>query len=996
VAVATVDIQINSQGAVRSLNQVDVASRNTQSALQKLDGVVGSLAASFAAGFAINRVINDVKELDTNIRRLGTVGVNVAKINPALSALSDRLGGVANKAELAAASYQAASAGFSDTAGNIRILEAATKAATGGLADNQGVTEVLVKTLNAYGMSGTQAYQVTDSISKAVELGNQEWSDYVSQLGRVASMAALSGVSLDEMNAFIASATKNGATAEVAFTGLSAVLTQLLQPTKESQTAAAKLGIQWNLMGLQTKGLGGLMKELAVAIDKDKEAAARMVGPTEAMRGAFAAASKDGKDFRDILGQIGNASGKTDADFQTMKGSLDNTFKALDTSFKNLSEALGKAFGPTLVITIQDITKGVNGFADAMDAVPQPVMNATGELIKLIAQMILVQKAIQGVIGLHVAFVAATTAITGSVAASGTAATGSATAFALYTTNVRTLQAASIATAGSVSGLSAALLGLAGIGIVTVGINYVITQTGAVLASADAAQKSLAARSQQSLAGQLKGKTVEERQKMLKITQKNLANDRKLASTLALQVRAQDARAESAAEMAAPADRAKLIEVQARVKTNQARIKAITSIPLEKPKKPELPPTPALLGETGGGKTGSGAANKAANDAARLAEQTKTQLDAAYKLNALAAADLDIQMSMTKEETLQGQFDKAALERKFKYADLQKNFKSEQERQLIASAQESEILIANNKYAKDKKDLLEQQTKELYSQLDISGVLDKTLQKRLSGAFMGKSATTGFRTDINLDPSKKAGKIQEYVDKAKTDLADVQGMVVSLATTVESSIGSAMSNAISGVIQGTTTVLEAFSSMFKSIGDAFIQMATQMIAKALIMKVLGILGSAAGGNFSANNYSGAFGAGSSTAFNPSTFGGGMSFFADGGYVNGPTNAIIGEGGQSEYVIPASKMSQAMSNYSAGKRGASILGDSTSMGDGSMGSSTGAFTLETVVINNIEYATVDQVRAMSSAAAKQGAEGGFSRSMSSLRNSRSQRSRLGMR
>ena len=628
MAVATVDIQINSQGAVRSLNQVDVASKRTQSALQKLDGVVGSLAASFAAGFAINRIISDVKELDTNIRRLGTVGVNVAKINPALSALSDRLGGVANKAELAAASYQAASAGFSDTAGNIRILEAATKAATGGLADNQGVTEVLVKTLNAYGMSGTEAYKVTDSISKAVELGNQEWSDYVSQLGRVASMAALSGVSLDEMNAFIASATKNGATAEVAFTGLSAVLTQLLQPTKESQTAAAKLGIQWNLMGLQTKGLGGLMKELAVAIDRDKEAAARMVGPTEAMRGAFAAASKDGKDFSDILGQIGNASGKTDADFQTMKGSLDNTFKALDTSFKNLSEALGKAFGPTLVITIQDITKGVNGFGYAMDAVPQPVMNATGELIKLIAQMILVQKAIQGVIGLHVAFVAATTAITGSVAASGTAATGSATAFALYTTNARTLQAASIATAGSVTGLTTALLGLAGIGIVTVGINYVITQTGAVLGSASAAEKSLAARSQQSLAGQLKGKTVEERQKMLKTTQKNLANDRKLASTLALQIRAQDARAESAAEMAAPADRAKLIEVQARVKTNQARIKAITSIPLEKPKKPELPPTPTGVGATGAG-TEKGSKKKKAKDFTEQIANSGTMLDLA-------------------------------------------------------------------------------------------------------------------------------------------------------------------------------------------------------------------------------------------------------------------------------------------------------------------------------------------------------------------------------
>jgi TP901 family phage tail tape measure protein len=483
VAVSVLDIQVNSQGAVRSLNQVGAASNAAESAFRKLDGVFGSLAASFAAGFAINKIISDVKELDTNIRRLGTVGVDVQKINPALAALSDRLGGVANKADLAASSYQAASAGFADTAGNIKILEAATKAATGGLADNQAVTEVLVKTLNAYGMSGTQAYEVTDSISKAVELGNQEWSDYTSQLGRVVSMAALAGVSLDEMNAFIAAATKNGATAEVAFTGLSSVLTQLLQPTKESKDAAAKLNVQWNLMGLQTKGLGGLMKELAVAIDKDKEAAARMVGPTEAMRGAFAAASKDGKDFEGILKQLGDASGKTDADFQTMKGSLENTFKALDTSFKNLSEALGKAFGPTLVITIQDITKGVNGFATAMSAVPQPVMEAVGTMIKVTAQIILLQKALEGIIALRAAFMAAMGSMATTTATAGAAATASSSAFALYTANTKTLAAAATATTPKVAGLLGTIKSLAAIGAIVITVDLIVKGIGDVIAA---------------------------------------------------------------------------------------------------------------------------------------------------------------------------------------------------------------------------------------------------------------------------------------------------------------------------------------------------------------------------------------------------------------------------------------------------------------------------------------------------------------------------------
>lgn len=49
-------------------------------------------------------------------------------------------------------------------------------------------------------------------------------------------------------------------------------------------------------------------------------------------------------------------------------------------------------------------------------------------------------------------------------------------------------------------------------------------------------------------------------------------------------------------------------------------------------------------------------------------------------------------------------------------------------------------------------------------------------------------------------------------------------------------------------------------------------------------------------------------------------------YASGGYVTGPQLAVIGEGGESEYVIPASKMGAAMSNYAAGARGNAVLGN----------------------------------------------------------------------
>ena len=106
------------------------------------------------------------------------------------------------------------------------------------------------------------------------------------------------------------------------------------------------------------------------------------------------------------------------------------------------------------------------------------------------------------------------------------------------------------------------------------------------------------------------------------------------------------------------------------------------------------------------------------------------------------------------------------------------------------------------------------------------------------------------------------GKIEQYIQQLEGELMDFEGMVVSLAQTIESEFATAMSSAISGIIDGTQTAEEAFANMFKNIGKAFIDMATEMIAKALIMKALGILLPGAGGNGHAGPtgaFSGGFG-----------------------------------------------------------------------------------------------------------------------------------------
>jgi hypothetical protein len=265
-------------------------------------------------------------------------------------------------------------------------------------------------------------------------------------------------------------------------------------------------------------------------------------------------------------------------------------------------------------------------------------------------------------------------------------------------------------------------------------------------------------------------------------------------------------------------------------------------------------------------------------------------------------------------------------------------------------------------------------------------------------------------------------------------------MIVSLAGTVEGEIGSAMSNAITGLIDGTTTAQEAFSNMFKQIGAAFIDMATQMIAKALIMKALGILTGGMGGGGAA---AGAFNIGAAA----------IPGFADGGRPQPNKVSLIGEEGP-ELFVPDSAgtvlpndifdVARAAMDMGSSADGASEsdemgYGDSSSYSN-QAGNSTsnyysqngsaliaagvayaqntssiqnsssvmreramernsettigggGSMVIETQVINNQEFATVDQVQKASSAAAKQARAQVFA----DMKNKPSVRSKVGMR
>ena len=189
----------------------------------------------------------------------------------------------------------------------------------------------------------------------------------------------------------------------------------------------------------------------------------------------------------------------------------------------------------------------------------------------------------------------------------------------------------------------------------------------------------------------------------------------------------------------------------------------------------------------------------------------------------------------------------------------------------------------------------------------LTGINEAKAQGLINDAFATEQINSITEANINAKAAVDAltesqlsqnSALADYVVQAQEYITNVQERMVEIAQTIEQSIA----DAVMGLVNGTLTATEAFHNFFKSVGEAFIKMAAQMIAKLIVINLLkGALGMIGGGAPAA-------GAAMSTTqyFDPMTGLGvaGPNFgFADGGIVTKPTNALIGEGGMNEAVVP---------------------------------------------------------------------------------------------
>ena len=198
---------------------------------------------------------------------------------------------------------------------------------------------------------------------------------------------------------------------------------------------------------------------------------------------------------------------------------------------------------------------------------------------------------------------------------------------------------------------------------------------------------------------------------------------------------------------------------------------------------------------------------------------------------------------------------------------------------------------------------------------------------------------------------------------------------------IQNILATGMTNAVMGLIEGSKTLGQVLADVAKQLASMFLNKA--------FSSIFGNMFGGGGGMNAGGYYSSTTGLGIA----------GPNFgLAEGGYVTSAGLKMIGEAGESEYVIPASKMSGAMSRYSAGARGGSVIpggsGDSGTVAGGS-GNTVVEYTGPTLNFNGDEYVPKSAVPEIIGAATKQGAMAGKAQVIGTLKNSRSQRASLGL-
>lgn len=249
--------------------------------------------------------------------------------------------------DLTNGAYQIISA-FGDAPDSAEKLEIAAKAAAAGIAETNDAVNLFSAQMKGYGDTSAEFMrQCADMNFQVVKLGQTSFPELAASLPKVIPVAKMMGMTIQEVNGYMATLTGvTGGAAEVA-TQMSAALTAFLKPTDAMKEKIKALGFADGQAMIQARGLQGSLELLRKTVSTDVEFG-NLFGRKEGINFALAATGTLADTVREKTKAMYEASGVMETAFAKQGDNLVGRWKAITNAVETAQIAIGKRLTPVL------------------------------------------------------------------------------------------------------------------------------------------------------------------------------------------------------------------------------------------------------------------------------------------------------------------------------------------------------------------------------------------------------------------------------------------------------------------------------------------------------------------------------------------------------------------------------------------------------------------------------------------------------------------------
>ncbi len=330
-----------------ALNNAKTFTASLQNVTQPIaDFTVGALkleAGLLAAGLAMTTfAVKTAGEFDTSFREISTIAdASAEDLAGFRNAIDEYAAGSTQSMDKIMGALSAAVGSGVKWSESLDLIATAEKLAVATRSDLDSTTKVLVSTLNSYGLEVKDAGDVSDLFFSIIDKGDIKMVDLANSFAKVAPIAKISGVSLEEVGAAIATLTASGIKPAESIEYLRGAISNIISPSSMARDLAAELGINFSAAGIKADGLQGLLVKVAAATGGSADKMKILFGDIGGFTAAATLAGPQAATFAQTLIGMADRAGKASAAFDIMKLSIENSSKIIGNSFDYMLRQIG-------------------------------------------------------------------------------------------------------------------------------------------------------------------------------------------------------------------------------------------------------------------------------------------------------------------------------------------------------------------------------------------------------------------------------------------------------------------------------------------------------------------------------------------------------------------------------------------------------------------------------------------------------------------------------